>query len=75
MACKCQNERSKGLEGKAVGTNRTTQVSSQSPQHPLDRLKALQQTLGNQGVFGRMEAGIRINDVNTSMLPRMCLGI
>jgi len=31
---------------------------------PLDAMLIVQSTLGNQGVFQRMEAGLRINDVN-----------
>lgn len=39
-------------------------VSPTSPQSPLERMRALQQALGNQGVLRRMEAGLRINEVN-----------
>jgi hypothetical protein len=34
---------------------------------PVEPAQALQQTLGNQGVLRRMEAGLRVNDVNDPM--------
>ncbi len=65
MAHTRQGENSNKPQGETVrGSRRQVQVSSLSPQHSSGRVEALQQTLGNQGVLRRMEAGLRISDVN-----------
>src|SRR5579859_4697246 len=65
MAYTRQGENSNKPQGEtARGSRRRDQVSSLLPQHSSGRLETLQQTIGNQGVLRRMEAGLRISDVN-----------
>ncbi len=65
MAVACQGEHSQKAQGEnALSSKRPVPVSSLAlaPQHPQDRLKALQQALGNQGVLGRLQAKLAINE-------------
>ncbi|HZR30130.1 MAG TPA: DUF4157 domain-containing protein, partial [Terriglobales bacterium] len=65
MAHARQGESSNKLQGKtARGSRRQVEAPPSAPQHAPGRVETLQQTLGNQGVLRRMEAGLRINDVN-----------
>ena len=60
-----QGESSKKSKGEtARSSRRPTQGSTLAPQHASGPTRLLQQSLGNQGVLRRMEAGLRINDVN-----------
>lgn len=54
----------KSTGGPGRGSARPARVSTLAPQHASNRMRLAQQTLGNQGVLRRMEAGLRINDVN-----------
>ena len=57
-----QGESSKKSQGDSSrSSRRLAQGSTLAPQHAS---RLLQQTLGNQSVLRRMEAGLRINDVN-----------
>ena len=65
MVYRHQSESSKEPQSETVyGSRRRDQAAAKNSQHSHGDLKQVQQTLGNQGVLRRMEAGLRINDVN-----------
>ncbi len=51
-------------QGERAASSSRSQETSATVHSAPDPVRALQQTLGNQGMLRRMETGLRINDVN-----------
>jgi hypothetical protein len=61
VSYKPKSEHLKGPHGKGPSQERVVQMPSQGPTDTLHRLRALQQTLGNQGVLARLQPKLAVN--------------